>query len=115
MAPTSRPSSLRIVPSRRRARAAIVRRSRVVGHDPCVEWARAATIISALAVFTGLQAFWISHALERVYARFDGVDARFDRVDARLDRIDGRLDRIEGVVLREDAERIARLEVAHGG
>jgi hypothetical protein len=80
-----------------------------------MEWAQAATIISALAVLTGLQAFWITHALDRVYARFDGVDARFDRVDARLDRIDARLDRIEGVVLRDHAERIARLEAAHGG
>ena len=77
-----------------------------------VQWAQAATIISALAVFTGLQAFWISHALDRVYARFDGVDTRFDRVDGRLDRIDARLDRIEGVVLRDHAERITRLEAS---
>ena len=77
-----------------------------------VEWAQAATIVSALAAFTGLQALWISHALDRVYARFDGVDARFDRVDARLDRLDTRLDRIEGVVLHDHAERIARLEAS---
>lgn len=68
-----------------------------------VEWAQAATIVSALAAFTGLQAVWISHALDRVYARFDGVDARLDRIEARLDRI-------EGVVLRDHGERIARLE-----
>jgi hypothetical protein len=73
-----------------------------------VEWAQAATIVSALAALTGLQALWISHALERVYARFDGIDARLDRIEVRLERI-------EGVVLRDHAERIARLESAHGG
>ena len=56
------------------------------------------TIISALAVFTGLQAFWIARAL--------------DRVHAELDRINARLDRIEGVVFRDYAERIARLEAS---
>ena len=70
-----------------------------------MDWAQAVTIVSALAVFTSLQAVWISHALDRVYARFDGIDARLDRIDARLDRI-------EGVVLRDHAERIARLEAS---
>lgn len=65
-----------------------------------VEWTQAAAIISAFVVFTSLQAFWISRAL--------------DRVHAALDRLDARLDRIEGVVLRDDAERISRLEAAHG-
>ena len=77
-------------------------------HHLAVDWAQAATIISALAAFMGLQAVWISHALDRVYARFDGIDSRLDRLDVRLDRI-------EGVVLRDHAERIARLEAAHGG
>jgi hypothetical protein len=79
-----------------------------LGHDVGVEWAQAVTIVSAMAAFTGLQALWISHALERVYARFDAVDARLDRIEARLDRI-------EGAVLRDHAERIARLEAALGG
>jgi hypothetical protein len=63
-----------------------------------MEWAQAATIVSALAVFTGLQALWISRAL--------------DRVDATLDRLDARFDRVEGVVLRDHGERIARLEAS---
>ena len=63
-----------------------------------MDWAQTVTIISALAVFTGLQAFWIARAL--------------DRVHAELDRIYAGLDRIEGVVLRDYAERIARLEAS---
>ena len=61
-----------------------------------MEWAEAATIVSALAAFTGVQALWISRALDRVYAA--------------LDRLDVRLDHIEGVVLRDHGDRIARLE-----
>ena len=57
------------------------------------------TIIAALAAFTGVQAFWIARALDRVYAA--------------LDRIEARLDRLEGVVI-EQGERIARLEAARG-
>jgi hypothetical protein len=68
-----------------------------------VEWAQAATIVSALAAFTGLQALWISRALDRVYAALD-------RLDARLDHVEGRLDRLDGVVLRDLGERVARLE-----
>jgi hypothetical protein len=68
-----------------------------------MEWAQAATIVSALAAFTGLQALWISRALDRVYAALD-------RIEARLDRVEARLDRIEGVVLRDLGERVARLE-----
>ena len=52
------------------------------------------TAVVGLAV--GLQSFWIAQALDRIYAT--------------LDRIDARLDHIEGVVLRDHAERIARLE-----
>ena len=63
-----------------------------------VEWAQAATIISALAAFTGLQALWISRALDRIHATLDRLDSRFDHV--------------EGDVLRDHGERIARLEVA---
>jgi hypothetical protein len=70
-----------------------------------VEWAQAATIVSALAAFADLQALWISNALDRVYARLDGIDARLDRIDTRLDRI-------ESVVLRDHAERLARLEAS---
>ncbi len=69
-------------------------------HDVAMEWAQAATIVSALAAFTGLQALWISRALDRVHATLDRLDSRFDHV--------------EGVVLRDYGERIARLEAAHG-
>jgi hypothetical protein len=68
--------------------------------NAAVEWAEAATIVSALAAFTGLQALWISRALDRVHAALDRLDSRFDHV--------------EGVVLREHGGRIARLEAAHG-
>jgi hypothetical protein len=68
-------------------------------HDDLVEWAQAATIVSALAAFTGLQALWISRALDRVHAALDRLDSKFDHV--------------EGVVLRDHGERIARLEAAH--
>lgn len=78
-----------------------------VGHHVLVEWTQAATIVSALAAFTGLQAVWISRALDRVYAALD-------RIDARLDRVEGRLDRVEGSVLRDLGERLARLEAARG-
>jgi hypothetical protein len=61
-----------------------------------VEWAQVATILSTLAAIIGLQTFWISRALDRVYVA--------------LDRIDERLDRLETVVLHDHAERIARLE-----
>jgi hypothetical protein len=65
-----------------------------------VEWAQAATIIGVLTAVVGLavglQSFWIAHALDRVYGKLDRLDARFDHV--------------EGVVLRDHAERIARLE-----
>ena len=64
------------------------------------EWAQAARIASALAAFIGLQALWISRALDRVHATVDRLDARFDPVD--------------GVVLRDHGERIARLEAARG-
>jgi hypothetical protein len=46
-----------------------------------VEWAQAATIVSALAALTGLQALWISRALDRVYAALDRIEARLDRID----------------------------------
>jgi hypothetical protein len=64
-----------------------------------VEWAQAATIVSALAAFTAMQALWISRALDRVHQTLDRLDSRFDRV--------------EGVVLKDHGERIARLEAAH--
>jgi hypothetical protein len=66
-----------------------------------MEWAQAATIVSALVAVAGLQALWITRAL--------------DRLDARLDRVDAKLDRIEGAVLRDHGERIARLEASLGG
>jgi hypothetical protein len=67
-------------------------------HDVSVEWAGAATIVSTLAAFTGLQALWISRALDRVHAALDRLDAKFDR--------------IEGVVIRDLTERVARLEAS---
>jgi hypothetical protein len=82
--------------------------SRPSGHHVIVEWAQVATFVSVLAAFMGVQAVWINHALDRIYARFAGIDSRLDRMDVRLERI-------EGVVLRDHAERIARLEAAHGG
>ena len=56
-----------------------------------MEWAQAATIVSALAAFTGVQALSISRALDRLYAA--------------LDRLDVRLDHIERVVLRDHGDR----------
>jgi len=59
----------------------------------------------------------ILQGIERLNARFDGVDARFDGVDARLDRVEARLDRVEarldGVEARLDRveARLAKLEV----
>jgi hypothetical protein len=76
-------------------------------HDVTVEWAEVATIVSALAAFTGIQAFWISHALGHVYARLDRMDARLDGIESRLESIE--------VVLRDHGERIARLEVLFRG
>ena len=67
-------------------------------HDAAVEWTQAATIVSALAAFTGLQALWISRALDRVHATLDRLDLKFDHV--------------EGVVLRDLSERVARLEAS---
>jgi hypothetical protein len=61
-----------------------------------VEWTQAATIISALAAFTGLQALWITRALDRVHATLGRLDLKFDHVD--------------GAVLRDLSERVARLE-----
>jgi hypothetical protein len=60
-----------------------------------VGWAQAATIVSALIALTALQAVWISRGLDRVYAA--------------LDRLDARLDHIERFVLRDHADRSARL------
>jgi hypothetical protein len=61
-----------------------------------MDWAQAATIVAALAAFTGLQTLWITRALDRVHATLDRLDAKFDHV--------------AGVVLRDHGERIARLE-----
>jgi hypothetical protein len=65
-----------------------------------VEWFQVGTVIgvntAVIALAVGLQTFWIAHAL--------------DRIHVTLDRIDARLDHIEGVVVRDHAERIARLE-----
>jgi hypothetical protein len=36
--------------------------------------------MSALAAFTGLQAFWISRALDRVHATLDRLELKFDQV-----------------------------------
>jgi hypothetical protein len=76
-----------------------------------VEWAQAATIVSALAAFTALQAFWISRALDRVYVTLDRLETRLDRLETRLDRLETRLGRVE-VALRDLGERVAHLEAA---
>ena len=80
------------------SQAAILRSQPTAGTMETVEWAQAATIVSALAAFTALQAFWISRALDRVYARLDRIDTKLDRVDAAL---------------RDLGERVMRLEAAH--
>jgi hypothetical protein len=70
-----------------------------VGTMRLVEWSQVALIIGVLTSVVGavgLQSFWIARSL--------------DRIHATLDRLDGRFDLIEGVVLRDHAERIARLE-----
>jgi archaellum component FlaC len=41
--------------------------------------------------------------LDRMDARFDGLDARLDRMDARFDGLDARLDRMDGRFDRMDA------------
>jgi len=61
-------------------------------------WAQVTTIIASLAAVIGMQAFWVSRAL--------------DRVSTVLDRVEAKLDRIEIGVLRDHGERIARLEAA---
>ncbi len=61
-----------------------------------MEWVQVGTIIGVLTAVIGLQSFWIARAL--------------DRIHATLDRLDGRFDHVQGVVLRDHAERIARLE-----
>lgn len=65
-----------------------------------VEWAQVGTIIGVLTAVVGLavglQSFWIARALDRIHMTLDRIDVRFDHV--------------EGVVLRDHAERIARLE-----
>jgi len=44
------------------------------GHDVRVEWAQVTTIIVALATFTGMQAFWLARALDRVYSAHDRIE-----------------------------------------
>ena len=63
-----------------------------------MDWAQAATIISAMAVFTGLQAFWISRALDRVHAGLDRLEVRLDGLEARIQDL---------------GERVAHLEASH--
>jgi hypothetical protein len=56
-----------------------------------VEWAQTATIVSALAAFTGLQALWISRALARVCVALDRLDARLSHIE-RIARLEARFD-----------------------
>ncbi len=60
------------------ARSAVLPRRVAHGHDVRMDRAQAATIVSALAAFTGLQALWISRALDRVSAALDRIEARLD-------------------------------------
>jgi hypothetical protein len=60
-----------------------------------MEWAQVATLVAALAAFTGMQAFWVARAL--------------DRLEARVDRVEAMLGVIE-TLLRDQGERIARLQ-----
>jgi hypothetical protein len=69
-------------------------------HDLLVDWAQAVTIISALAVFTGLQAFWIARALDRVHAELDRIHTAIEGLDARV---------------RDLGERVAHLEAVRSG
>jgi hypothetical protein len=72
-----------------------------------VDWTQAATIIAALAAFTGVQAFRIARAL-------DGVHRELDRLGARIDRVETRLDSFESAI-RDLGERLARLEAGYRG
>jgi hypothetical protein len=65
-----------------------------------VEWAQVTTIIASLATLFGMQAFWVSRALDRVYAALDRVEVGLDRVEERLTRVEVRLDRVETGPLR---------------
>ena len=82
------------------AAAATLPRTDLVGTIRRVEWSQVGTIIGVLtavvSLAVGLQSFWIAHVL--------------DRMNATLERLDARFDHVERVVLRDHAERIARLE-----
>ena len=62
-----------------------------------MEWAQAVTIISALAVFTGLQAFWIARALDRVHAELGRIHVAIGGLDARVRDLGERVAHLEAV------------------
>ena len=54
-------------------------------------WAQVATIIAALAAFTGVQSFWIARALDHVEARLDAIDRSVRDQGARVARLEAAL------------------------
>ena len=62
-----------------------------------MDWAQAVTIISALAVFTSLQAFWIARALDRVYVELDRIHVAIEGLDTRVRDLGERVAHLEAV------------------
>ena len=60
-----------------------------------MDWTQTWTVIGAVSGVIALQSFWISRVLERIEHRFDVIDRRFDGLEEN--------------VVRDHAERIARL------
>lgn len=71
-----------------------------------------AALIGLVGVVMGVLAFWIRAGFQDLRSSMDqGFAAAERRVDGRFDKVDDRFGRIE-VILRENGERIARLEGA---
>ena len=54
------------------------------------------TILAALAVLVGGQAYWIARSLDALGARIDGIERRLVAIEAQLVALVGRVSRIEG-------------------
>ncbi|MEK7152175.1 MAG: hypothetical protein AAB773_01965 [Patescibacteria group bacterium] len=66
--------------------------------------------IENLAAMTARGFEKVDKRFEKVDKRLDGIDGRLDGIDSRLDGIDVRLDRIENLLIRDNTNRIERLE-----
>ena len=66
--------------------------------------------IENLAAMTARGFEKVDKRFEKVDKRLDGIDGRLDGIDGRLDGIDVRLDRIENLLIRDNTNRIERLE-----